>query len=183
MPRHGWGISRKFHIDGLMKFTQGFAIPCLLFLAISHLDLSASFDPRTSGQLLLQQLACVSLLVGILGARLDLWPGLGRLRRHRVLLSVLELCPFGIAYYRTRLWPRKPDRQLCRSSPSIHPFATGVGITVMEVIRNRGHRWPPHGANPCLSAMFKQRTDSWHRAGFCREPVRYWHTCGRGRSA
>ena len=31
-------------VDGLMKFTQGFAIPCLLFRAISTLDLSDDFD-------------------------------------------------------------------------------------------------------------------------------------------
>ena len=31
-------------VDGLMKFTQGFAIPCLLFRAISTLDLGQSFQ-------------------------------------------------------------------------------------------------------------------------------------------
>ena len=32
-------------IDGLMKFSQNFGIPCLLFRSISELDLSTSFDP------------------------------------------------------------------------------------------------------------------------------------------
>ena len=32
-------------IDGLMRFSQSFAIPCLLFRSISTLDLSTSFDP------------------------------------------------------------------------------------------------------------------------------------------
>ncbi len=32
-------------IDGLMRFSQNFAIPCLLFRSISELDLSTSFDP------------------------------------------------------------------------------------------------------------------------------------------
>ena len=31
--------------DGLMRFTQGFAIPCLLFRAIAKIDLSTGFDP------------------------------------------------------------------------------------------------------------------------------------------
>ncbi|MEO8242670.1 MAG: AEC family transporter, partial [bacterium] len=31
-------------IDGLMRFSQNFAIPCLLFRSISQLDLSTSFD-------------------------------------------------------------------------------------------------------------------------------------------
>ena len=32
-------------VDGLMRFSQSFAIPCLLFRSISQLDLSTSFDP------------------------------------------------------------------------------------------------------------------------------------------
>ena len=33
-------------VDGLMRFTQNYAIPCLLFRAISTLDLSAKFSPE-----------------------------------------------------------------------------------------------------------------------------------------
>ncbi|MEL6127823.1 MAG: AEC family transporter, partial [Pseudomonadota bacterium] len=55
-------------VDGLMVFTQGFAIPCLLFGAIARLDLGAVFDVRLlvsfySG-------ATICFLLGILGARL-----------------------------------------------------------------------------------------------------------------
>jgi len=32
------------HVDGLMSFTQHFAIPCLLFRATSTLDLEANLD-------------------------------------------------------------------------------------------------------------------------------------------
>lgn len=32
-------------VDALMRFTQGFAIPCLLFRAIANLDLAAYFNP------------------------------------------------------------------------------------------------------------------------------------------
>ena len=32
-------------IDGLMRFSQSFAIPCLLFRSIADLDLGSSFDP------------------------------------------------------------------------------------------------------------------------------------------
>ena len=39
-----FGYFRETHIDGLMSFTQNFAIPCLLFLAIANLDLGTSFD-------------------------------------------------------------------------------------------------------------------------------------------
>ena len=31
-------------IDGLMRFAQNFAVPCLLFRSIAYLDLSAAYD-------------------------------------------------------------------------------------------------------------------------------------------
>ena len=54
-------------VDGLMKFTQNYAIPCLLFRAISTLDLSAQFDP----ELLISFYAgaTVGFTAGTLGAR------------------------------------------------------------------------------------------------------------------
>ncbi len=33
-------------VDGLMKFAQGIAVPCLLFRAIADLDLTTHLDPR-----------------------------------------------------------------------------------------------------------------------------------------
>lgn len=47
----GYGFTRfgylnQTHIEGIMRFGQGIGIPCLLFNAISHIDLNASFDPR-----------------------------------------------------------------------------------------------------------------------------------------
>jgi len=55
-------------VEGLMKFTQNYAIPCLLFRAISTLDLSAQFDPA----LLISFYTGASLgfTAGLLGARL-----------------------------------------------------------------------------------------------------------------
>ena len=55
-------------VDGLMAFTQKFAIPCLLFAAISTLDLGADFDlglmvSYYSGSI-------VSFFAGLYGARL-----------------------------------------------------------------------------------------------------------------
>ncbi|HHC29201.1 MAG TPA: AEC family transporter, partial [Rhodobacterales bacterium] len=38
------GLFSQEGVDGLMKFTQNFAIPTLLFGAISRLDLSQSFQ-------------------------------------------------------------------------------------------------------------------------------------------
>ena len=40
-----WGrVFPESGVDALMKFTQHFAIPCLLFQAIANLDLSVSLD-------------------------------------------------------------------------------------------------------------------------------------------
>ena len=61
------GVFSSSAVDGLMVFTQSFAIPCLLFRALADLDLGAVFDPR----LLLSFYAgaVVSFALGILGAR------------------------------------------------------------------------------------------------------------------
>ena len=40
------GLFSDAAVDGLMVFTQNFAVPCLLFRAIWTLDLGASVDPR-----------------------------------------------------------------------------------------------------------------------------------------
>ncbi len=54
-------------IDGLMTFTQGFAIPCLLFLAIADLDLGEVFDWRLLVSFYAGAATCFAL--GIAGAR------------------------------------------------------------------------------------------------------------------
>ena len=55
-------------IDGVMAFTQNFAIPCLLFVAAMSLDFGAVFDPQL---LLSYYIGCTTTFVlGILGARL-----------------------------------------------------------------------------------------------------------------
>lgn len=55
-------------VDGLMVFTQKFAIPCLLFSAIATLDLSADFDAALLGSYYTG--STVSFFGGMLGARL-----------------------------------------------------------------------------------------------------------------
>ena len=62
------GLFTDSGVDGLMVFTQKFAIPCLLFSAIAGLDLGQSFDWR----LLLSYYAGSTAVfaLGILGARL-----------------------------------------------------------------------------------------------------------------
>jgi predicted permease len=54
------------HGDGLMDFGQNFAIPCLLFRALSKLDLSAVFDLRLLASFYIGSAMC--FLIGATGA-------------------------------------------------------------------------------------------------------------------
>lgn len=54
-------------VDGLMVFTQGFAIPCLLFLNIMRLDFGAVFDWRLLVSFYVG--AVISFVLAIIGAR------------------------------------------------------------------------------------------------------------------
>ena len=54
-------------VDGMMKFSQNFAIPCLLFLAIARLDLGQEFDWRLLVSFYTG--AVTGFVLGLLGAR------------------------------------------------------------------------------------------------------------------
>lgn len=145
------GYFKEVHVDGLMKFTQGFAIPCLLFLAIAHLDLNASFDPRLLASFYLAAGLC--FVAGLVGARLIFnreWEdcvaiGFCCLFSNSVLLGLpITERAFG------------PDNLTGNYAIiAFHsPFCYGVGITVMEVVRNRGSGGA-RMARSVLSAMFR----------------------------
>ncbi|MEM5543143.1 AEC family transporter [Sulfitobacter sp. AS92] len=122
-------------IDGVMKFTQNFAIPCLLFQAIARLDLSSSYDPRLLGSFYGGAAICFAL--GILGARVLFrrdWEdsvaiGFCCLFSNSILLGL----PITERAY-------GPDALAGNYAIlSFHaPFCYGLGITVMEFVRNRG---------------------------------------------
>ncbi len=145
------GYFKDAHINGLMQFTQGFAIPCLLFLAISSLDLGASFDPRLLASFYTAAGLCFT--TGMIGARFLFrreWEdcvaiGFCCLFSNSVLLGL----PITERAY-------GPDNLTGNYAIiAFHsPFCYGVGITVMEIIRNRGHG-SVRMARSVLSAMFK----------------------------
>ena len=139
------------HIDGLMKFTQGFAIPCLLFRAISNIDLAASFDPRLLGAFYAG--ATISFILGMTGARLLFhreWEdsvviGFACLFSNSILLGLpITERAFG------------PDALTGNYAIiAFHaPFCYGVGITVMEFVRARGNSSRAF-VRAVLTAMFK----------------------------
>jgi hypothetical protein len=122
-------------VEGLMKFTQNFAIPCLLFRAVSTLDLGQNFDWR----LLLSFYtgATVGFAAGLFGARLLF----GRPWEDCVAIGFIGLFSNSVllglpiterAYGPEALGPNY-------AIVAMHsPFCYILGLTVMEIVRNRG---------------------------------------------
>lgn len=121
--------------DALMKFAQNFAIPVLLFSAISSLDLGRSFQPA----LLVSYYtgSAFVFVTGALGARYLF----GRDLQDAVVIGFCALFANSVllglsiterAYGAEALGPNF-------AIVAIHaPFCYLLGITTMEVIRNRG---------------------------------------------
>jgi malonate transporter len=122
-------------VDGVLRFAQSFAVPCLLFQAIANLDLGAAFD---AGLLLsFYAGAAICFALGMIGARVLFkrdWEdcvaiGFCCLFSNSVLLGL----PISERAYGAE--------QLTGNYMiiAIHsPFCYGLGITVMEFVRNRG---------------------------------------------
>jgi len=129
------GLFSPAGVDGLMKFTQNFAIPCLLFNAISTLDLSQSFGARLLFSFYLG--ATSGFILGLLGARYIFnrpWEdavaiGFCCLFSNSVLLGLpITERAYGVDALAANY-----------AIIALHsPFCYGLGITVMEIVRNRG---------------------------------------------
>lgn len=126
------GLMSAGVIDGLLKFTGNFAVPCLLFRAISTLDLDSVFKPELLISFYLGAITC--FLLGILGARIlfersateAVSIGFAALFSNSVLLglSIMER-----AYGTASLEPNF-------AIVAVHaPFCYLVGITAMEFSR------------------------------------------------
>jgi len=138
-------------VDGLMKFTQNYAIPCLLFSAISTLDLSAQFDP----ELLISFYtgATVGFTAGALGARYIFrrnWSdsvaiGFVCLFSNSVLLGL----PITERAYGTDALAAN------YAIVSVHaPFCYMLGVTAMEIAR-ADNRNPATLLSKILRSMFR----------------------------
>jgi malonate transporter and related proteins len=145
------GVFSSSAVDGLMVFTQSFAIPCLLFRALADLDLGAVFNPR----LLISFYAgaVIAFALGILGARRlfhrrpgeAVAIGFGALFSNSVLLGlpIMER-----AYGTAALAPNF-------AIISIHaPVCYLIGITTMEFARADG-RSLAETARAVARAMFR----------------------------
>jgi predicted permease len=129
------GLFSSSAVDGLMVYTQSFAVPCLLFRGIVDLDLGAVFDGRL--MLSFYTGAIVAFALGVLAARSIFHRrpgeavaiGFGALFSNSVLLGlpIMER-----AYGTAALAPNF-------AIISVHaPFCYLVGITAMEVARADG---------------------------------------------
>jgi malonate transporter and related proteins len=145
------GLFAQSAVDGLMTFTQSFAIPCLLFRALVDLDLGEVFDPGLLLSFYLGALA--SFLLGILGARRlfgrrpgeAVAIGFGALFSNSVLLGlpIMERA-YGSGALAANY-----------AIVSIHaPFCYLLGITCMEFARADG-RGLVATTRAVLTAMFR----------------------------
>lgn len=122
-------------VDGLMKFTQGFAIPCLLFRAISTLDLDQNFDLALLASFYTGALG--GFVAGLLGARYIF----GRDWEDSVAIGFC--CLFSnsllLGLPITERAYGADALQANYAIIAVHsPFCYAVGITAMEIARNRG---------------------------------------------
>lgn len=122
-------------VDGVLRFAQSFAVPCLLFQAIANLDLSAAFDARLLFSFYTGAAICFAL--GMIGARVFFkrdWEdcvaiGFCCLFSNSVLLGL----PISERAYGA---DQLTGNYIIIAVHS--PFCYGLGITVMEFVRNRG---------------------------------------------
>ena len=149
-------------IDGVMRFTQNFAIPCLLFQAIARLDLSATFDPALLISFYAGAAICFTL--GIFGARLLF------ARPWEDCVAIGFCCLFSNSVLLgLPITERAYGADALTANYAIiafhSPFCYGLGITVMEIVRNRGQS-PRQLATSVGRAMFRNALVIGILAGF-----------------
>ena len=124
-------------LDGLMNFAQKFALPCLLFAAISRLDLGQEFDLRLLSSFYIA--AIISFTIGLTGARMLF----NRSWEDSVAIGF-------VALFSNSLLLGVPITERAYGSDalaanfaiiSVHsPICYGLGITAMEIARARKSR-------------------------------------------
>lgn len=147
--RSGWFSFAN--VDGLMKFTQGFAVPCLLFLAIAKIDLHAGFDPALMVSFYSGATLC--FIAGTVGAHYFFG------RDWEDAIAIGFCCLFsnsvllGLPITERAYGPENLTGNY--AIIAFHaPFCYGLGIIVMESVRSRGHGgWTM--IRSALRAMFR----------------------------
>lgn len=129
------GLFPASAVDGLMKFAQNFAVPCLLFAGLARLDLAANFRPELLMSFYAGALSAFAL--GLVGARFAFrrpWEdsvaiGFGALFSNTVLL--------GLPIMERAFGPQSLAGNY--AIIAIHaPLCYAIGILTMELVRARG---------------------------------------------
>lgn len=137
-------------VDGLMSFTQGFAIPCLLFAAMARLDLEAELSPALLISFYVAAITC--FVLGLTGARYVF----GRSLQDSVSVGFTCL-------YSNSLLLGLPITERAFGSEALAgnfaivafhaPVMYLIGVTVMEIVRGSGDG-PLQTARKVTSSMF-----------------------------
>lgn len=141
------GVFTNDWVDGLMKFAQNFAIPCLLFRAIASLDLTQEFDFALLGSFYTG--ATVGFILGTAGARLLF------ARPWEDSIAIGFCCLFSNSLLLgLPITERAYGAQALAGNYAIvalhSPFCYLLGIGAMEVVKNRGS-----GFSKTLIRIFK----------------------------
>jgi len=129
------GLFSDAGVDGLMKFTQNFAIPCLLFRAVSTLDLGQNFDWRLLASFYTG--AVTGFTVGLLGARYLF----GRRWEDSVAIGFIGLFSNSLLLG-VPITERAFGAEALAPNYAIialhSPICYAIGLTAMEIVRNGG---------------------------------------------
>ena len=145
------GFFSNSNVEGLMKFTQNFAIPCLLFNAIAEIDLQSTFQVDLLAAF--YSGAFISFLAGVLGGRYIF------AREWEDCVAIGFCCLFsnslllGLAITERAYGPEVLATNFV--IVALHaPFCYGVGIFAMEIARNSSQK-PSIIFNNVAIAMFR----------------------------
>ena len=145
------GFFSNSNVEGLMKFTQNFAIPCLLFNAIAEIDLQSTFQVDLLAAF--YSGAFISFVAGVLGGRYIF------AREWEDCVAIGFCCLFsnslllGLAITERAYGPEVLATNFV--IVALHaPFCYGVGIFAMEIARNRS-QMPSIIFKNVATAMFR----------------------------
>ena len=131
------GFFSNSNVEGLMKFTQNFAIPCLLFNAIAEIDLQSTFQVDLLA--VFYSGAFISFFAGVLGGRYIF------AREWEDCVAIGFCCLFsnslllGLAITERAYGPEVLATNFV--IVALHaPFCYGIGIFAMEIARNRSQK-------------------------------------------
>ena len=159
------GFFSSRDIDGLMKFTQNFAIPCLLFKAMSEIDLQSNFQINLLAAF--YGGATISFFAGVLGARYLF------ARNWEDSIAIGFCCLFsnsvvlGLSVTERAYGPEVLTTTFI--IVAFHaPFCYGLGIFAMEIARNRSQS-PAIVLKNVAATMFRNALviGTWSPHGSC----------------